>query len=98
MITEATKLALIPVNDCILVELLTKHKQFSEREGKYSTRTEGLVVTLPLDSDKYNVSDLSGWVGKTVHFEEFKEGARINRNGKLYSFIKIEDVRGVEIV
>jgi hypothetical protein len=34
-----------------------------------------------------NVKDL---LGKRVHFEEFKEGARIKREGKIYSFIKIE--------
>lgn len=91
-------IGLTPLNDCVLVELKQSSKNFNKKEGKYDTRTEGIVV--PIEkigvSDKYDLDDIKALFGKTVHFEEFKEGARIRRNGKLYSFIKIEDLRGYE--
>lgn len=91
-----------PLNDCVLVELQQSHKQVSIKEGKYDTRTEGIVVAIAKTSDTVeykgdNLDTSPQWlVGKRVHFEEFKEGARIKRDGKIYSFIKIEDIRGYE--
>jgi co-chaperonin GroES (HSP10) len=99
--TKEPVIGLYPLNDCVLVELKQSSKNFSVKEGKYDTRTEGIVVALPK-----NVATLdkgieaavnAGLIGKRVHFEEFKEGARIKRDGKIYSFIKIEDIRGYEI-
>jgi co-chaperonin GroES (HSP10) len=92
---------LIPLNDCVLVELKQSHKNFTTKEGKYDSRTEGIVVALAPYKDpqlvnvtmELKVQDL---MGKRVHFEEFKEGARIKRDGKIYSFIKLEDIRGWE--
>lgn len=94
---------LLPINDCVLVELQQSHKNFTTKEGKYDTRTEGIVVAIPehegaitVQSMAYNMA--KPLIGKRVHFEEFKEGARIKRNGKIFSFIKISDIRGYEIV
>lgn len=95
-------IGLHPLNDCVLVELKQSSKNFSVKEGKYDSRTEGIVVATTehqregakeLKALGVEVLDL---VGKRVHFEEFKEGARIKRDGKIYSFIKIEDIRGYE--
>lgn len=99
--TSSPKLGLIPLNDCILVELQQSYKNVSKAEGKYDSRTEGIVVAIaPYKTPELvnvtmelTVQDL---LGKRVHFEEFKEGARIKRGGKIYSFIKIEDIRGYE--
>lgn len=92
-----------PLNDCVLVELEQKHKQFATREGKYDSRTEGIVIDTSLEDVSLDtngetvISKKVEWlIGKRVHFEEFKEGSRIERGGKLYSFIKIEDIRGWE--
>jgi co-chaperonin GroES (HSP10) len=104
-------IGLYPLNDCVLVELKQSSKNFSVKEGKYDTRTEGIVVALPIKKATYTVTtgNMTGgtlsqgfnWpddlLGKRVHFEEFKEGARIKRDGKIYSFIKLEDIRGYEI-
>jgi hypothetical protein len=84
-------IGLYPLNDCVLVELKQSSKNFSVKEGKYDTRTEGIVIGIP---DINN--PISKLLNKRVHFEEFKEGARIKRGGKIYSFIKIEDIRGYE--
>lgn len=94
---EEPALGLHPLNDCVLVELHQSHKNFTTKEGKYDTRTEGIVMAThrsrPQDPTQFDPSFL---VGRRIHFEEFHEGARIKRNGKIYSFIKIEDIRGYE--
>lgn len=103
-------IGLYPLNDCVLVELQQSRKNFTTKEGKYDTRTEGIVLALPVKKATYTITtgNMTGgtlnegfkWpddlLGKRVHFEEFKEGARIKRNGKIYSFIKLEDIRGYE--
>lgn len=83
-----------PLNDCVLVELKQSTKNFNVKEGKYDSRTEGVVVAVPdWLVEGHFVNKLHG---KYIFFEEFKEGARIKRDGKIYSFIKIEDIRGYE--
>jgi co-chaperonin GroES (HSP10) len=96
---------LIPLNDCVLVELQQSFKNVSVKEGKYDTRTEGVVVAIPvaltgkfMDENGTTVEDLELLKGMRIFFEEYKEGSRIQRNGRLYSFIKIEDIRGYESV
>jgi len=95
-------IGLKPLNDCVLVELQQAYKQFNAKESKYDTRTEGIVVAIPTGYEK-GILELTNigiapeeLLGKRVHFEEFKEGARIKRNSKIYSFIKIADIRGYE--
>lgn len=91
-----------PLNDCVLVELKQSSKNFTLKEGKYDSRTEGIVVAIPeFEEGAITVQNmahhmLKPLLGKRIHFEEFKEGARIKREGKIYSFIKIEDIRGYE--
>jgi co-chaperonin GroES (HSP10) len=99
-------IGLIPINDCVLVELQQSLKNVSLKEGKYDSRTEGIVVAIPKESFDVSMKYMGKPVSykneyllnKRVHFEEFKEGARIKRDGKVYSFIKIEDIRGYEVV
>lgn len=90
-----------PINDCVLVEIQQSHKNFTTKEGKYDTRTEGIVIAI--DDANTEIGKIKGkpvylveLLNKRIHFEEFKEGSRIKRNGKTYSFIKIEDIRGYE--
>lgn len=89
---------LIPINDCVLVELKQSTRNVSIKESKYDTRTEGVVIAIPEDIQVINGVNLPFFVGKHIFFEEFKEGARIKRGTKVYSFIKIEDIRGYESV
>jgi co-chaperonin GroES (HSP10) len=105
-------IGLYPLNDCVLVELKQSRKNVNIKEGKYDTRTEGIVLALPVKLKTYTITTMTShprgtiggdfaWpedlLGKRVHFEEFKEGARIKRDGKIYSFIKLDDIRGYEI-
>jgi co-chaperonin GroES (HSP10) len=96
--TEPVIGQLHPLNDCVLVELKQASSNFTVKEGKYDSRTEGIVVATPeLVSLKFGlITEIQALIGKRIHFEEFKEGARIKRGGKIYSFIKIEDIRGWE--
>lgn len=82
--------SLIPFNDCVLVQL----EKTSIKEGRYDTRTSGVVVPGTI------VEGVRGFMlqGKRVYFEEYKEGARIKKDGELYCFIKISDIRGYEDV
>lgn len=91
-------LGLHPLNDCVLVELQQSHKNFSTVESKYDSRTEGIVVAVPERSFEGIPNSWEEFIGKRVHFEDFKEGTRIKRDGKIYSFIKIADIRGYEDV
>lgn len=92
--------SLIPVNDCVLIKL----DKTDKKESKYDTRTSGVVTSIPIYTGGYVrlkahsdtiVTDL---LNKRVYFEEYKEGARIKREGELFCFIKIEDIRGYENV
>jgi hypothetical protein len=107
MKTEPVSGQLYPLNGCVLVELQQSSKNFSVKEGRYDSRTEGIVIAVPklheLSSLEYNPGakiiekNIDFLLSKRIHFEEFKEGARIKREGKIYSFIKIGDIRGYEI-
>lgn len=91
-------IGLYPLNDCVLVELKQKYKNFSAKEGKYDSRTEGIVIATPrkIDDGETQQKAHEWLIGKRVHFEEFQEGSRITRDGRIYSFIKISDIRGYE--
>lgn len=89
-------IGLYPINDCVLVELKQSRKNVSVKEGKYDTRTEGIVVAVEPSDESFEEQYYADLLGKRIHFEEFKEGARIKRNGKIYSFIRLEDIRGFE--
>lgn len=85
---------LIPINDCVLVQLGQQYNNFAGGiEGKYDTRTNGVVVALPYETKGYEYL-----LNKLVFFEEYKEGARIKREGEQYCFIKVDDLRGFEDV
>lgn len=81
-----------PLNDCVLVEL--DKPEVAAKEGRYDTRTNGIVIAVPKRQ-----TDMTAIIsGRRVYFEEYKEGGRIKRDGKLFCFIKIEDIRGFEDV
>lgn len=92
--TTSGQTSLIPVNDCVLVKL----DRTDKREGKYDTRTSGILINI---SESFSIpggTKTAKLINKRVYFEEYKEGARIKRDGELFCFIKLEDVRGYEDV
>lgn len=71
-----------PAEGYCLVEL-RGYQNIAVPEGKYNRHTEGICV----DGE---------YKGKRVFWEEFQASGIIEQDGKKYSFIKTEDVRGYE--
>jgi hypothetical protein len=61
-------IGLYPLNDCVLVELKQSSKNFSVKEGKYDTRTEGIVVALPVKKKTAHVTLAPMTYGKPEGF------------------------------
>lgn len=79
---------LIPINDNIVVELVDDLEFIVTPDKPYATRTRGICIHAPYD-------DL---LNKLVFFEDFKDGAQVEHNGKKYAFIKYSDIRGYKNV
>lgn len=91
---------LTPVNDCLVVELGGQYKNIQVKEGKYDTQDNGVVIASPAGYGEGGIyyDWVKDVVGKRVWWAPMKEGTRVERNGKLYAFIDIDDVQGVEHV
>jgi co-chaperonin GroES (HSP10) len=91
-------LALKPLPGRILVELVDKYTHVATTEQKYDTNTAGICIkvhTLGTESYEDRYFEIPG---KLVFFEEYKAHATIERDGKKYAFVKIEDLDGYEDV
>lgn len=80
---------LIPTKTHVLVELIDKFEGIATLEGKYNMRISGLCIKVGDDSYNY-------LIGNKLFWEEFKAGEIIEREGKKYCFMKLEDVSGYE--
>lgn len=100
-------LALKPLPGRILVELREKYEYVATTEQKYDTKTSGICVDFMIDNRTWVVHETdfdlgalrkfyTALKGKLVFWEEYKDGAVIERDGKKYAFIKIEDLDGYE--
>lgn len=92
---------LTPINNCLLVEWeKSPYEGIPVPEGKYASRTEGIVVRIAdtddslLDSNGDTVLNVHNLIGKKVYWEEYKDTVRTEHEGKTYAFIKFEDIRG----
>lgn len=80
---------LTPMEGCLLVELSGQYGYVETPDKKYDSKTSGVVI-------RANVKDGEQWPGRIVYFEAYKDDVQINRDGTLYAFIKLEEVRGYE--
>lgn len=80
---------LIPAKTHALVELIDKFEGIATLEGKYNDRVSGVCV-------RVGNEDYKDLVGNKVFWEEFKAGEVIERDGKKYCFMKLEDISGHE--
>ena len=80
---------LIPSEKCALVELINKYGEVATLEGKYNDRISGKCVSV--GDEKYEYL-----LGHPIFWEEFKAGEVIEREGKKYCFMLLEDIRGYE--
>lgn len=74
-----------------LVELSAKYAHIEAPTKAYESKTSGILIDLEPTENGYDTI-----FGKLVFWETYKEGAPITRNGKEYTFIKIEDLQGYE--
>lgn len=87
-------IALHPLPGRILVEIREKYSHTATLDQKYDTKTSGICLS-ELETDGITRYELEG---KLVFWQEYKEGAIIERDSKKYAFIKIEDLDGYEDV
>lgn len=97
-------LALKPLPGRVLVEIREKYAHVATTEQKYDTKTSGICVDIYFDNHlgEWTMDDIEcsylRVMGKLVFWEQYKDGAIIERDGKKYAFIKIEDLDGYEDV
>lgn len=101
-------IALKPLPGRVLVELREKYQHVATADQKYDTKTSGILLKYCATftrEDKELWSNVKSYtdywdsiVGKLIFWEEYKDGAVIERDGRKYAFIKIEDLDGYEDV
>lgn len=82
---------LTPENNHALVELGDLYKNIQVQEGKYDSRTNGVVVGVSGDSEHEWAKVI---VGRRAYWSQFREGTRIEDEGKLYAFVALDDIEG----
>lgn len=83
-----------PLPGRVLVEIREKYSHVATTEQKYDTKTSGICVAVGPPDHSYEKFIKN----RLVFWEEYKDGATIERDGKKYAFIKIEDLDGYEDV
>lgn len=76
-----------PMPGYVLVELAEEFAGVYVPDKKYDTKTSGVVIDAANDA-------FIKLKGKTVYFEEYKDGTQVKADDKIYAFIKTEDIRG----
>lgn len=98
--TNAKEPTLTPAPGFILVQLGEYYENIKMPESKYDSKTEGIVLKVSSIARTADHEALTKWaeslVGKRVYWGEYKEGKRVNFDGKQQAFIRIEDIEGYE--
>lgn len=92
---------LMPLPGRVLVELREKYTHVATTEQKYDTKTSGICigVNAPANWNKDKRLDYPhSMINLVVFWEEYKNSEPIERDGKKYAFVKIEDLDGYEDV
>lgn len=88
-------LALKPLPGRVLVEIREKYSHVATTEQKYDTKNSGTVLAVwAKDMDVSN--KINGYTDKVVFWDSYKNSEPIERDGKKYAFVKIEDLDGYE--
>jgi len=82
--------SLIPLPGYVLVQLTGSYGIATPNE-KYNLATDGICITVPQGDPTYEMAE-----GKRIFWEEYNASKRIEKDGKVYCFIRLEDVRGWE--
>jgi co-chaperonin GroES (HSP10) len=81
--------SLKPINGCVLVELGNDLEYVDTPDKQYATKTRGVVIDV-----SSNTTTSKNLIGKTVYFEDFKDGTQVEVDGKKFAFIKFKEIRG----
>lgn len=102
-----------PINGNVLIELLNTYEYASTPEQQYATKTSGYVRAIDEDQiTKEEASGLinartdvvvmtrnaKSLLNKRVWFASYQDDSKIEDDGKVYTFIKYEDIKGVNDV
>jgi len=85
-------MSLIPINGNVLIELVEQYQHAATPDKEFATKTSGYCRT-----DISDPSSGKNLLDKRVWFESYKDDSKIERDGKTYSFIKWEDLKGLEV-
>lgn len=85
------KLALHPLGDRVLVELVEQYESIATVDGKYDTKTSGICLAI---GDKFATDMEYDLLGKKIFWEQYKDGEHILYDGKKYAFIRAMDIDG----
>lgn len=95
---------LLPLPGYALIEVRDKYAHVATVEGKYDTKTSGVLLDYSMFRRPGDppVKDMrvvyEKMVNKLVYWDEYKSSPTIDRDGKKYAFVKIEDLQGYEDV
>lgn len=93
-------LYLKPLPGRVLVEIRERYSNVATTEQKYDTKTSGICVNICYEPQSLRslTKTTPNILGKMVYWQEYKDGQILERDGKKYTFIKIEDLDGFEDV
>jgi len=76
---------LVPINNNLLIELVDQYQYAATPDKEFSTKTSGYIRAGNKELD-----------GKRVWFTSYQDDIKIDRDGKTYTFVKYEEVKGYE--
>lgn len=83
-----------PVNGHVLIELLDQYEFASTPDKEYATKTSGIVRAV--DTPTLGGEKLALYKDRKVWFASYQDDVKIERDGKNYTFVKFDDLKGFD--
>jgi hypothetical protein len=80
---------LIPFDGCVLIELSETYEFAATPDKEFATKTSGHIRAIPSDEDKYTKI-----MNKRVWFKSYEDDIKIDEDGKTFTFVEYEKLRG----
>ena len=77
-----------PLEGYALVAITNPYEGLAELQDNFNRATQGILI---------ECAELKKYEGSMVYWEEFRASEIVEHEGKKYSFVKVEDLRGAEI-
>ena len=75
------------INGCVLIELAERYEFAATLDKQHDTKTSGIVRSMSAELDQ-------SLLGSKVWFPSYQDDIKVDIDGKEYTFIKYEDIRG----